>query len=176
MLASCATEYEPAPQILPAHIRTVFIRPVINNTNQFGLEAKFTNAIADEIMRDGRLSIVNTEREANGVLVVTIKKYILQPLTYDINMVPEQYKLWIIVSVSFVDVNNDVTLWTEPNMEGLQIYRDITKQNSDVALGDGMSEEEAREVIWEKLSRDIVTRTVQGFGSVTSVSERKVPS
>jgi hypothetical protein len=175
VFSSCASIYDPAPQILPEHIKNVYVRPFINNTNQFGLEAKFMNAVTDEILRDGRLSLVNTEAEANGILTATIKKYILQPLTYDVNMVAEQYKLWIIVSVSFIDRENDVTLWTEPNIEGIQIYKDITNRNTDVSMGEGMTEEEARAVVWEKVSRDIVKRTIKGFGSVTSVSEKKVP-
>jgi hypothetical protein len=169
--ASCASIYEPAPQILPEHIKKVYIRPFINKTNQFGLETKFTNAVIDEIMRDGRLSVVNTESESDGILTAEIKKYILQPLTYDANMVVEQYKLWIIASVSFVDKENNVTLWTEPNLEGIQIYLDATKG----AMGEGMTEDEAREIIWEKLARNIVKRTIKGFGSVSSVSEKKVP-
>jgi hypothetical protein len=171
VFAACAEVYDPAPQVLPEHIRKVYIRPFINKTNQFGLETKFMNALVDEVMRDGRLSMVNAEGEADGILSVEIKKYILQPLTYDANMVVEQYKLWIIISVSFIDKENDVTLWTEPNLEGIQIYLDSTKG----AMGEGMSEEEARDIIWEKLSRNIVKRTIKGFGSVTSASEKKVP-
>jgi hypothetical protein len=171
-LAACAGPYDPAPQILPEHIKKVYVKPISNNTNQYGLEAKFTNAIVDEILRDGRLSLVNSPEEADGVIAGTIKRYILQPLTYDANMVTEQYKLWIIVSVSLVDRENNVTLWTEPNLEGIQIYLDNTKGS----FGEGMTEEEAREIIWEKLSRDIVKRTIKGFGSVSSASERKVPN
>ncbi|MDR1942384.1 MAG: LPS assembly lipoprotein LptE [Endomicrobium sp.] len=171
LAASCASVYEPAPQILPEHIKKVYIRPFVNKTNQFSLETKFTNAVIDEIMRDGRLSVVNAESESDGILTAEIKKYILQPLTYDANMIVEQYKLWIIVSVSFVDKENNVTLWTEPNLEGIQIYLDATKG----AMGEGMTEDEAREIIWEKLARNIVKRTIKGFGSVSSVSEKKVP-
>ncbi|MDR2191998.1 MAG: LPS assembly lipoprotein LptE [Endomicrobium sp.] len=171
VLASCAAVYDPAPQILPEHIKNIYVRPFINKTNQFGLETKFLNALVDEIMRDGRLSLVNTEAEADGIMSVEIKKYILQPLTYDANMVVEQYKLWIIISVSFIDRGNNVTLWTEPNLEGIQIYLDATKGS----MGEGMTEEEARDIIWEKLSRNIVKRTIKGFGSVTSASEKKIP-
>lgn len=170
-IMSCASVYDPAPQILPEHIKKVYIRPFINNTNQFGLEAKFTNAVADEVLRDGRLSLVNSEAEADGILTAEIKRYILQPLTYDANMVVEQYKMWVIVSVSFIDRENNVTLWTEPNMEGIQIYLDATKG----AMGEGMTEEEAREIIWEKLSRNIIKRTIKGFGSVSTTSEKKIP-
>ena len=38
----------------------------------------------------------------------------------------------------------------------------------------GMTEEEAREYIWEKLSRDIVKRTINGFGNAGGISARKV--
>ena len=154
-LISCAAPYDPAPQLLPSYIKKVYVRPIVNNTNQYGLEDKFTKAILDEFMRDGRLTIVTDESEADGVVVCEIKRYVLQPLTYDANMVTEQYKLWILINVYFIDTHENITLWAEPNMEGIQIYADAVK----VGFG-GMTEETAREYIWEKLARDIVKRTV----------------
>jgi len=170
-LVSCAAPYDPAPQLLPAYVQKIYIRPVVNNTNQYGLEDKFTKSIIDEFMQDGRLSVVSNESEADGVLVCEIKRYVLQPLTYDANMVTEQYKLWILINAYFVDKHENVTLWIEPNMEGIQIYADAVK----VGFG-GMTEEQAREYIWEKLSRDIVKRTLRGFGNAGGISEKKVQS
>ena len=170
-LISCAAPYDPAPQLLPSYIQKVYIRPVVNNTNQYGLEDKFTKQIIDEFMQDGRLSVVSNESEADGVLVCEIKRYVLQPLTYDANMVTEQYKLWILINAYFVDKHENVTLWIEPNMEGIQIYADSVK----VGFG-GMTEDQAREQIWEKLSRDIVKRTLSGFGNAGGISEKKVQS
>jgi len=166
---ACAVPYDPAPQLLPAYIKNIYVRPVVNNTNQYGLEDKFTKAIIDEFMSDGRLSLMSNENEADGVLVCEIKRYVLQPLTYDANMVTEQYKLWILVNAYFIDKHENVTLWVEPNMEGIQIYADAVK----VGFG-GMTEEQARENIYTKLSRDIVRRTVSGFGTASGISERKV--
>ncbi|MDR0398527.1 MAG: LPS assembly lipoprotein LptE [Endomicrobium sp.] len=176
-LSSCTSLYEPAVQLLPEHIKKVYVKPFGNNTNQFGIESKFTNEVIEEIINSGRLSLVNKEKDADGVLTVIIKRYILQPLTYDINNVAEQYKMWIIASVSLVDNDNNVTLWTEPNMEGIQIYRDINRRPSGKdSIDDGMSEEEAREIVWIKMSRNIVRRVIKGFGSATSISEKKVPA
>jgi len=166
---SCSSPYDPAPQLLPSYIKKVYVRPIVNNTNQYGLEDKFTKEILDEFMRDGRLSIVTDESEADGVIVCEIKRYVLQPLTYDANMVTEQYKLWVLINVYFIDTHENITLWAEPNMEGIQIYADAVK----VGFG-GMTEETAREFIWEKLARDIVKRTVKGFGNAGGISERKV--
>jgi hypothetical protein len=175
-LTSCTSPYDPAVQLLPEHIKKIYVKPFENNTNQFGIELKLTNQVIDEVIDDGRLSLVNKEEDADGVLTAKIKRYILQPLTYDVNNVPEQYKMWIIVSVSLVDKDNDVTLWTEPNIEGIQIYRDINRRPSgEDSAGDGISEEEAREIVWTKMSRNIVKRVIKGFGSVTSMSEEKVP-
>lgn len=173
---SCASIYTPADQIIPEHIKNIYIQPVINATNQFGIEASFTNYITDEFMMNGRLSIVNSPKEADAIVTVTIKRYILEPLTYDVNGVVEQYKLWVIVSVSLLDKDNNISLWTEPNLEGIQIYRDTTRRQSGYSFGDGMTEEDARQLVWTKVSRNIVRRVIKGFGSVTSISSKKVPS
>ncbi len=168
IISGCSGPYRPAPQILPQNIKKVFIKPFVNSTSQYGLEEKLKLAVIDEFIRDGRLAVVNNESEAEGSLVGEISKYILQPLTYDANMVTQQYKLWILVNVYFVDKTHNVTLWAEPNLESIQIYYDST-------LPGGMTEEEARQIIWENMARNITKRTVDGFGSVTGISEKKVP-
>ena len=76
LLCACASPYDPAPQLLPSYVKNVYVRPIVNNTNQYGLEDKFTKAIIDEFMRDGRLSVVTTEEEADGVVVCEIKRYV----------------------------------------------------------------------------------------------------
>lgn len=167
-LFGCTGPYAPAPQILPAHIKNIYIRPVINSTSTYGLEEKLTLQVIDEFVRDGRLKVVNSEAESDGIVVVEISKYILQPLTYDANMVTEQYKLWVLLNVSFVDKVKNVTMWTEPNMEGIQIFYDATRG--------GPTEEEVRQTLWESIGRDVVKRTIQGFGSVSGASEKKVPN
>jgi len=164
----CSSPYAPAPQILPAHIRKIAVRPFANNTTQYGLEEKLTLRVINEFVHDGRLQIVNKEEDADGVLGADINRYILQPLTYDKNLVTQQYKMWVLLNVYFIDRVGNVTLWTEPNMEGLQIYYDVTQPG-------GITEEEARGMLWDKLSTDIVKRTVEGFGSVSTPSDNKVP-
>ena len=59
------------------------------------------------------------------------------------------------------------TVWREPALTSTQIYAAST-------LPGGMTEQQARDIIFEKLSKDIVKRTVDGFGSVRSEDKRKV--
>src|SRR5256885_15857293 len=79
--------YNPAPQVLPAHIQKLAIRPFANHTQQYGLEDKLTLAVQSEFNRDGRHQIT-TEDQADGVLIGDIPRYILEPLSYDTNHLP----------------------------------------------------------------------------------------
>ncbi len=158
--------YRPAPQILPANITRIAVRLAVNKTQQFGLEDKLTLAVRDQFLKDGRYPIV-PEEDANGIVLVTITRYILTPIQYDSNLIPTAYKLRIIVDLQFIDRATNTALWQEPTMEGIQTYAAST-------LPGGLTEEQAREAIWDTLSRDIVTRVVEGFGSVTGSSSRRI--
>jgi len=166
--AGCGQDiaYHPAPQILPSNIKKVAIRLVINKTQQFGLEDKLTLRIRDEALRTGQYPIV-PEDDCDGIILVTIQRYVLTPIQYDATLIPTAYKLRVIVDLQFIDHASNQILWDEKNMEGIQTYAAST-------LPGGLTEEQAREQIWDSLSRDIVTRVVQGFGAVTGTSSRRV--
>ncbi|MBI5244738.1 MAG: hypothetical protein HY922_13800 [Elusimicrobia bacterium] len=170
-MLACAGEdvtYRPAPQILPQHIAKLALRPVVNKTQQPGLEDKLTRRIIDEFLRDGRYPMV-PESDSDGVVVVTLTRYILIPTMYDTVMAPTAYKLIILVNIDFIDRTKNAILWTEPNIEGVQSYIPPTLQG-------GMTEEQARELLWDVLARQIVKRTVEGFGAVSGSSQRKISS
>ncbi len=159
--------YKPRPQILPPHIKKLSVRTFTNHTPNFGLEEKLTLAITDEFLKSGEYAITN-EKEAQGIIMGEIKYYILTPIEYDVNMVPTTYKLDIVVSVSILDKMKNHLLWTEPALRATKIY-------SAATLPGGMTEARAREILWELLAKDIVKRTIEGFGAVTSTSEKKIP-
>jgi hypothetical protein len=161
--------YNPAPQVLPSYIGKISVRAFANHTQQYGLEDKLTLAVQNEFNRDGRYQIT-TEDQADGVVIGDITRYILEPLSYDSNHVPTQYKLWILVDVTFYDKVKNQTLWKEPNMQGL-----LTYYVASSGLPGSLTEEEARQTIWDQLSRDIRTRTFEGFGTVTGASDKAVP-
>ncbi len=169
VFAGCAEEdvrYSPRQQILPAHIKRIAIRQVINKTQQHGLEDKFVLRIRDEFLRNGLYHIV-PEHDADGLVVVTITRYILIPTQYDSVLTPTAYKLRVLVDLDFIDRTKGTILFREPNLESIQTY-------SAPTVSGGITEEEARELIWDVLGRDIVKRVVEGFGSVTGVSQRSI--
>ena len=169
-LAACSTAditYRPAEQKLPPYIKRISVRPFTNKTPQFGLEERLTLKTIDEFLKNGEYSIAQ-ENAAQGVIVAEISHYILTPIQYDVNLVPTVYKLNVLISVRFLDRDANRYLWEEPALHAVKMYSAST-------LPGGMTEAAARESLWEILAKSIVTRTVKGFGSATSASQRKIP-
>ncbi|MDD5656355.1 MAG: LPS assembly lipoprotein LptE [Elusimicrobia bacterium] len=167
--AGCGQEvrYNPTPQILPQNIKRLALRPILNKTGQYGLEDKLLLRTRDEFLRDGRYPLV-PEPQADGLVYITITRYLNTPVQYDSRLIPTAYKLRILIELSFVDKRkSDQALWIEKNMEGILVYTAPT-------LAGGMTEEQAREQVWDVLARDIVTRVVDGFGTVTGTSQRTI--
>ena len=169
-LAGCGSgpdvAYRPTPQLLPSNIQKLSIRPIENKTQQFGLEDKLALAVRDQFVADGRYPLV-PEADSNGIVWITISRYILTPLQYDATLAPTQYKLRVILDLAMIDRSSNQTLWEEKNLEASLTYANQTLPN-------GLTEEQAREQIWAILAPKIVTRVIDGFGAVTGTSERRI--
>ena len=169
-LAACGggpdVAYRPTPQLLPSNIQKLSIRPIVNKTQQFGLEDKLALNVRDEFLRDARYPLV-PENESNGIVWITITRYILTPLQYDATLAPTSYKLRVLVDLQMVDRSTNQAIWEEKNIEGALTYPNAT-------LAGGLTEEQARENIWAVLAPMIVKRVVDGFGAVTGTSERRI--
>ncbi len=103
--------YRPAPQLLPRPTsRSSRVRPITNKTQQFGLEDKLALAVRDQFLKDARYPLT-PENESNGIVWITITRYILTPLQYDATLAPTSYKMTIIVDVQLVDRSKNQALW-----------------------------------------------------------------
>ena len=169
-LAACGggpeVGYRPAPQLLPSNIQKLAIRPIVNKTQQFGLEDKLALAVRNQFLKDARYPLT-PEAEADGIVGITITRYILTPLAVDATLAPTSYKMTIIADVQLVDRSKNQALWDERNLRG-----DLTYLNQN--LPNGITEEQARENVWAILAPMIVTRVIEGFGAVTGSSERRI--
>ncbi|MDD4003837.1 MAG: LPS assembly lipoprotein LptE [Elusimicrobiaceae bacterium] len=170
LAAGCAGDsgviYQPYPQILPQSVTNLAVQPFINKTEYFGLEDRLNIAITNEFLRNGNFPVV-PQPQATGVIMGEIRRYILVPIQYDAAMVPTSYKLTVLLKVQFYDRKSNTLLWEEPALEGTVVY-------TASVLSGGITEDQARDQVWSILARDIVTRTVTGYGSVSSASERKI--
>ena len=167
LLSGCPYSYAPSAMLLPQHIRKIGLRPIKNNTAFFGLEDKLTLRLQEEFTRGGQYPLVGDDH-ADGILIAEIERYINEPVSYDENLIVQERKLWVLVNIYFWDKVENKILWSEPNLDAINRYFVETKPG-------GITEEQAREIVWDKLARDIYRRTIEGFGSVSGAVERKVP-
>ena len=169
-LTACGGEsviYKPQAQIMPQHIKKIAVRQILNKTEVFALEDKFYNELYDEFLRNGSYQIVPEDDGAEGVVVTTISRYLNVPVQYDSQLIPTVYKMSIWLDVVLMDKTTNAPVWREPAFLGTQVYAAST-------LPGGMTEVQARDEVFGQLSRDIVKRTVDGFGSVWSENKKKV--
>jgi len=168
LAAACGTDvaYKPTAQILPQHVQRLALKPIQNKTQQFGLEDKLLLRVRDEFLRDGRYPLV-PEPESEGIVWITISRYILTAVQFDSTQASTAFKLRILVDLQFIDKSTNHILWEEKNLEGILSFPAQT-------LRGGLTEEQAREQIWDILARNIVKRVVYGFGSITGTSERRI--
>lgn len=167
VLAACAGPERrsgPPPRPLPDNIRKLAILPIINKTQQSGLEDQLALAVRDEFLRDARHPLV-PENESDGVVLITISRYVLTPLQYDERLNPTTYKLHVAVGVQLLDRAAGKTLWDEKGLEASLSY-------PYVALTGGLAEDAARQNLWAILSPMIVGRVVDGFGATADAPEK----
>ncbi|MBT3392718.1 MAG: hypothetical protein HN833_02145 [Elusimicrobiaceae bacterium] len=158
-------DYKPYPQLVPQNVSKIGVRPFVNKTQIFGIEDLLTLELVDEFIRNGSFALV-PESQASGVVVGQIVRYMLIPIQNDTNLVPTVYKIEMWLNVKLLDKGSDIFVWEEPALNASHTYIAAT-------LPGGITEERAREILFEKLSKDIVKRTIEGFGTVTSQRKRE---
>ena len=167
LLAGCASLGRPSgppPHPLAGNIKKLSIRQIVNKTQQSGLEDLLVLAVRDEFLRDGRFPPV-PEPESDGVVLITITRYILTPLQYDAGLNPTTYKLRVAVDVQLLDHTAGKVLWDEKGLEASLAY-------PYVSLIGGLSEAQAQANLWPILAPMIVSRVVDGYGATESAPEK----
>jgi hypothetical protein len=157
-LLGCAVFNNPSEQLEMGKVLKVYVRPSGNLTNQFGIDMEFMIAFTNDLLRDGRITFVNLESEADAIISLSIRRYVTEPLTYDANMNIEQYKLSVSIRYSVFDAQTKEVLMNNSNMTAIQIYR------SSLLLSNSISNQaDARALVWDKLSRGIIRDIVKWY-------------
>ncbi len=142
---------------LPSHLKTLAIPVFGNNTVEFGLADDITQSLVNGFLSDGRLRIVQ-ERDANAVLRGTVAAYKNQVFGYTSTERATQYEIVLTVQVTFRDLVKNRDLWKEDALTVRTTYNVVA-----VGSEPPRTEPDGRREVIQKLSEQIVSRTVQGW-------------
>ncbi len=137
------------------HISTIAIPILENETLQYGAEIGITDALIEQFTTDNTLRIVG-EDEADSILRGAVVLYERPVMSYDAGGNPLEYKVRVVARLVYEDVTRASTVW-EDEVEGWAVYS-VSGGTSELT-----TEEQALERAFEKLSEDVLAKTVQGW-------------
>ena len=145
-ITGCAI-YSFSGSTLPSHIRTVSVPLFQNQTPEFGIDQKITDAVIEAINRDNTLRIAGLN-QSDSVLKGTIDQITDQAGQYNQDEVASSYRVYVTVHAVFEDLKKDKIIWEEEWREWGG-YTDSRETGLQEAM--------------EKISENIVNRTVSGW-------------
>ncbi|HOD20352.1 MAG TPA: LPS assembly lipoprotein LptE [Candidatus Fermentibacter daniensis] len=114
---------------LPAHLSTVRITPFRSSVQEYGLEQELNSLFVEEMVSEGRLSIVTASPDA--VIECIITGFFRTPYSYSSSEQIEEYKLEIRASMSLTDfVADEAILANEPVNEWI-VYDPAREEYSE---------------------------------------------
>ena len=133
-----------------AGISSIYVPMFKNKTYEHNIHVTVTDAVINELILDGELSLLKHE-EADTILEGQIIKYKTEPLGYDKNNDVEQYRVIVTARVVFRNLEKNEIIWTQ-TIEGSVSYYTSGRL--------GMSEKAATDEAVENLARNIVSEVV----------------
>lgn len=120
---SCAYKLSNAVDKLPGGIKTITVPLFKNDSKEPQVEVYFTNAFKSEVLRFGKINLVNNEHEAEAVVTGTIKSVDLKSdesviesknatyLPYG-TVLATQTKVTVVVSMKMTEIKSQKVLWS----------------------------------------------------------------
>jgi hypothetical protein len=89
----------------PEGVESVYLAAVVNATKEPAIEVQVTHALRQRIQFDGRLKLLNSPGQADAVIEVELKEYILRPIAFrdELQTAPEQYRMRIVANATLKD-------------------------------------------------------------------------
>jgi len=142
---------------LPSHLKTLAIPIFGNNTVEFGLADDITQSLVNGFLVDRSMRIVQ-ERDANAVLRGSVVAYRNQVFGYTSSERATEYEIVLTVQVAFRDMIKNRDVWKEDALTVRTTYNVVA-----VGTEPAKTETDGRKEVVQKLTDQIVSRTVQGW-------------
>ena len=137
---------------IPSHINTIAVPLFEDQTSEFQIKEKLTDAVIEEITRDNSLKIADVNT-ADLVVYGKIMSILDQAYTYDENEQVESYRVFITVEIEVNDVKKVIVMWKER-------LRQWGEYSIDPALD---ARQDGIQLALKKIAEDILNKTVSGW-------------
>ncbi|MAJ43856.1 MAG: hypothetical protein CMF96_03800 [Candidatus Marinimicrobia bacterium] len=161
---------------IPAHINSISVAPIVNETTEFGIGDRIMTELTDYLIKQNILEVLN-ENEAESRLTITIKSLDDKPLTYSLNNKTntnyervEEWQIQIHAEINWHDLTRDESL-LKTNLSpwgaygsGTDISTDKIDNDNDGKVDEddddefGSPRESAIRIAIDKLSEQLVNQ------------------
>ena len=161
---------------IPAHIHSIAIAPIVNETTEFGISDQIMAQLTDYLIRENILVVTN-ENDAESRLTIILKSLDDKPLTYSANSQSsagyervEEWQIQINAEVNWHDVTRDESLFKSNFYPwgaygtGTDISTDKIDNDNDGKVDEedddefGSPREAALRIAIDKLSEELVNQ------------------
>lgn len=136
---------------IPSHIKSVAIPIFENETAEFGIKEKVTDALLENFISENILKI-SDKKNADSIIRGTIMKITDVPFTFDENEIVQEYRVTIYLNLVWHDQVKDNDLF-DGKINGWGVY----PANSPEERDDGI------EKAIERLITEITNKTLSGW-------------
>jgi len=150
-LSTCGP-YSFSGSSVPSHIKTIAVPLFEDQTTEFGIKEKLTDAIIEEITRDNSMKIAN-ESMANAIVYGKIISVTDQAYDYNADEQVQSYRVNVTVEVEVRDVKKAAPMWKEQ-----------WRQWGEYVIDPGTdARQEGIQAAIKKIAEDVLNKTVSGW-------------
>lgn len=143
---------------LPADIKSVYIRPLENRTPRSQVEQALTRAIAEEMVRRQRFSVLGGPEGADAELSGAVVFFGATPVTFDPSGRATEYEISLTAQIAFKKTGQDQPIWSNDRYTFRETYPIQATNQNYVDL-----EDEAIERASERFAETMVSDLLEGF-------------
>ncbi|MFQ5863832.1 MAG: LptE family protein [bacterium] len=134
------------------HIKTVAVPIFQDQTSEFGIKEKLTDAVINEFTRDNTLKITD-RRNADSILEGTIVSVTDRAGAFTSNEQVQDIKIFITVRVKYEDLKKRKIMWEEEITQWGTFDPDEGPQSRDNGIDEAV----------EKIANEILNKSVSGW-------------
>jgi outer membrane lipopolysaccharide assembly protein LptE/RlpB len=158
LIAGCGYALVGRGSVLDPSIRTINIPTFVNRTTRVEIEQRLTQAVAEEFVSRGRLTLMSDPKDAHAILRGSIDTFNLTPVGFDQGRAT-QYQISITANIELLDHRNeDKVLWKNDQYRFVENY-EVTPDNTNAFD----QESRAIQEIAVRFAESLVANLLEGF-------------